>query len=80
MLSPEGLHPLSNLRDSLISSAYERQDTWSSRSEALKMFVKRGGTQKWDRRVLGLFVVRVLSFKVVLSPTRQGFGWLIQLW
>lgn len=61
MLSPDGRHHLERLRKVLVKSAKERRHVWPDRESARQYLEERMGLpkrQKWDPRVIDLFVVR----------------------
>lgn len=57
MLSPnaEAVEPL---RSILIKYAYERRDVWPSREYAYQNLKSRQRCERWDPRVLDLYIVR----------------------
>ena len=57
MLSPAGSSYLSDLRDTLVKTAYERRDVWPSRQKALEDLKTSRRTTTWHPRTVELFVV-----------------------
>ncbi|KAJ7136599.1 Alpha/beta hydrolase fold-1 [Mycena epipterygia] len=56
LLSPAGSHHLSHLRELLVKGAYERRDVWPNRDKAMAALKRRERTEKWDPRILKIFV------------------------
>ncbi|KIJ59413.1 hypothetical protein HYDPIDRAFT_190512 [Hydnomerulius pinastri MD-312] len=56
MLSPGGPETVQDLKLFLIKGAYERRDVWPSREHASEYLHSRKRTERWDPRVLGLYV------------------------
>lgn len=67
MLSPGGPEYLYPLRDTLVKSAYARQDVWSSREHALRNLRSRHRAAKWHPRILELFVVSAVNIMIVVT-------------
>lgn len=64
MIEPWMVHPdqesseyIKRNTAALVASAMRRRDTWGSRAESLAYFQSRNIWQRWDRRVLELYVV-----------------------
>lgn len=60
LFSPAGSHHLRRLREILVKGAYERRDVWPDRQHAMLALKRRERTQKWDPRILNIFVVRAV--------------------
>ena len=61
MMSAGGPEPIHALRLRLIKDAYERRDVWSNREDAYRTLKARRRAEKWDSRVLELYVVSPMS-------------------